>query len=157
MSELINKSKIAALEQSNYELTNKILDLQDELENLNREMERLKKENPDDIEHLREIVSTCKQREAEMEARILSITKIAKNHNKKDDVVKQLLSILQGEDSSAVETLVEQYYKKKELPKFIIAFLLGIVVSLVAWLVVGYLENDEFYNTIIKWVKGNIS
>lgn len=156
MSELINKSRIAALEQANFELVNKITDLQDELDYLNGELERLKVEKPNDIERLSEKLSAYEQREAELEARILAITKIAKNHNKKGDVVRQLLTVLQGEDSAAVETLIEQHYNKKEMPKIVIAFLLGVLVSLAAWLVTGYIENDKSCDMIIKWVRDNI-
>lgn len=156
MSELIHKSKIAALEQSNFELSNEILNLQNELQDLNDEIGRLKAENPDDIKHLSEKVSEYEQREAEFKARILSITKTAESHNEKHEVVKQLLSALQVEDSARVETSIEQYYKKQQGPKIIIAFLLGVLVALVVWLVAGYLENDESYNMIIKWVRGNI-
>ena len=156
MSELINKSKIAALEQSNFELTNEISNLENELHDLNGEIERLRGENPDDIKYLSEKVSAYEQRETEFKGRILSITKIAKNNNNKHEVVKQLLSALQVEDTASVETSIEKYYKKRERPKIIIAFLLGVLVSLVAWLIAGYSENDEFYNTIMKWVRDNI-
>lgn len=156
MSELIHKSKIAALEQSNFELVNEISCLKDELDVLNDEIERLKGENPDDIKQLSEKVSEYEQREAEFKARILSITKTAENNSNKYEVVEQLLSALQVEDTAIVETLIEQYYKKKETPKKIIAFLLGVLISLVAWLIAAYLENDESYNMISKWVRDNV-
>ncbi|MDA3902859.1 MAG: hypothetical protein PF441_05335 [Desulfuromusa sp.] len=153
MSELIHKSKIAALNQSNYELINEISNLKTERHDLNGEIERLKGENPDDIRHLREKITEYEQREAEFKERILSISEKAKNNNKKHEIVKQLLSALPVVDTVIVETAIEQYYKKRRAPKIIIAFLLGVLASLVAWLIAGYLENDQFYNTIIKWVK----
>ena len=44
MSELIHKAKIAALEQSNFELINDISNLKDELYDLGGEIERLREE-----------------------------------------------------------------------------------------------------------------
>ena len=156
MSELIHKSKIIALQQSNSELINEISDLKDDLEVLSGEIERLRGENPDDIKHLSEKVSEYEQREAEFKARILSITKTAESHNNKYEVVEQLLSALQVVDTAIVEKSIERYYKKKEAPKNIIAFLLGVLVALIAWLISGYVENDKSYDMIIKWVRDNI-
>lgn len=156
MSEFIHKAKIAALEKSNTELIDEISNLKIELHDLNGEIERLRGENPDDIKHLKEKVTEYEQREADLKERLLSIAKIAKNNNKNGEVVKQLLSTLQVEDTAIVETAIEQCYKKREVPKIIIAFLLGVLIPLVGWHIAKYLENDEFYNTIIKRIIGNI-
>lgn len=156
MSEFVNKAKIAGLEQSNAELINEISNLKIELDDLNGEIERLREENPDDLKHLKEKVTEYEQRETYFKERVLSISKIAKNHNNNDEVVKQLLSALQVEDTATVETAIEKYYKKGGLSKIIIAFLLGVLLPLVAWQVADYLKNDEFYNAIIRRVIGNI-
>ena len=156
MSELIHKAKIAALQQSNSELVDEISNLKDELHDLSCEIERLRGENPNDIKHLREKVTGYEQSEAEFKERILSIFEKAKNNNNKQDVVKQLLSALPVDDIAIVEMTIAQYYKKMEAPKKIIAFLFGALISLVVWLIVGYLENDQSYDTIIKWVRDSI-
>jgi len=156
MSEFIHKAKIAALNQSNSELIDEISNLKIELHDLNGEIERLRGEKPDDIKHFREKVTEYEQRETEFKERVLSISKKAKNNSKNCEVVKQLLSALQVVDTVIVETAIEQYYKKRGVTKIIIAFLLGVLASLVAWLIAGYVENDKFYNTIIKWVRDNI-
>lgn len=155
MSELINKAKIATLQQSNDELINEILDLKDELGALRGEIDRLKGENPDEIKHLREKITEYEQSEAEFKQRILSIFEKAKNNNQKYEVVELLLSALQVEDAANVEKSIEQYYKNKEAPKKIIAFLLGVFVALVAWLISGYTGNNKSYNTIIQWARDN--
>ncbi|MDX2494093.1 MAG: hypothetical protein QNK27_03940 [Desulfuromusa sp.] len=156
MSEFIHKAKIAGLEQSNAELINEISNLKFELHDLNTEIERLRGENPDDVTHLKEKITEYEQRETEFKERVLSISKIAGNNNKEDEIVKQLLSALQVEDSAIVETAIEQYYKKNGVPKIIITFLLGVLVPLVAWQIADYLENVESYNAIIKRVIDNI-
>lgn len=156
MSEFIHKAKIAGLEQSNAELINEISNLKVELHDLNGEIERLRGENPDDIKHLSEKITGYEQCEAEFKERVLSISKIAENNNKEDEIVKQLLSILQVEDTAIVETAIEQYYKKNGVSKIIIAFLIGALIPLVVWQIADYLKNDEFYNTIIKRVIDNI-
>ncbi|MFK5926171.1 MAG: hypothetical protein QM483_06035 [Desulfuromusa sp.] len=152
MSEFINRSKIAALEQSNSELIDEISNLQTEIQILNSEIETLKEENPDDIERLSKKVTEYEQRETEFQERILSISREAKNNPQRYKVVQQLLSVLQVKDPIIVETAIEQYYKKNATPKVIIAFLLGTLVALVAWFIVDYLKNDEPYNAIIKQV-----
>lgn len=152
MSEFVHKTRIASLEQSNSELIDEISNLKTELHDLNIEIESLKRVNPDDIERLSEKVTECEQHEAEFQERILSITRESKNTPPKYEVVQQLLSALQVEDTVSMETAIEQYYKKKGAPKIIIAFLLGVLVALVTWLIVDYLENDIPYNTIIKRV-----
>jgi chromosome segregation ATPase len=150
MSEFINKAEIATLKQSNAELNNVISNLKSELYDLNCEIERLKKENPNDIKHLEQKVTEYENQEAELSKRILLISKEARNNNKKYAVVKQLLSALQVKDAVIVEAAIEQYYKKRGVPKNRIAFLLGTLFTLVVWLFSNYLENDEIYNTIIE-------
>lgn len=150
MSEFINKSKIAKLQQSNSELINEISNLEIELHDLNGEVERLRGGNPDVIKLLREKITEYEQRETEFKERILLISKEANNNSKKYDVVKGLLSVLQGMDTVIVEAAIDKYYQKKGVPKIIIAFLLGILVSLIAWFIVNYLENNKLYSGIIK-------
>lgn len=150
MSEFIHKTEIATLRQSNAELNNSISNLKTELYDLNCEIERLRKENPDDIKHLKKKVTEHEHREAELKKRILLISKQAKNNNNKHAVVKQLLSALQVEDAVIVEAAIEQDYKKRGVPKNIIAFLLGILVILFVWLISNYFKNDKIYNTIIE-------
>ncbi len=152
MSEFIHKSEIAALKQSNAELNNVILNLKTERYDLSCEIERLRKENPDDLKQLKERVTEYEHREAELKKRISLISKEAKNNNKKHMVVKQLLSALPVEDAAIVEAAIEQCYKKREGPKIIVAFLFGVLVSLGFWLISIYLENDKFYDTIIEHI-----
>ena len=155
MSEFINKSKIIQLQQSNSELINEISNLEIELHDLNGEVERLKGENPDAIKLLREKITEFEQRETEFKDRILLISKEA-NNSKKYDVVKELLSVLQGMDTVIVEAAIDKYYKKKGVQKIITAFLLGILVSLIAGFIVIYLENNKLYSAIIKQFINNI-
>lgn len=150
MSEFIYKTEIATLKQSNAELNHFIANLKTELYDLSCEFERLRKENPDDINHLKEKITEYEHREAEFQERILSISREIKNNSNKHVAVKQLLSTLQVGDAVVVEAAIEQYYKKRGVPKIIIAFLLGIVVSLSALLLSNYLPHNETYNTIIE-------
>jgi len=121
-----------------------------ELHDLNCELERIKGEDPDEKEQLKDRISEFEQREAELKERILLISREAKDKNKKQEVVKQFLSALKVEDAAIVEDTIEQHYKKRGALKVIVAFLSGVLLSLVIWLISTYPENAKFYNTILE-------
>lgn len=152
MSEFIHKTEIVSLKQSNAELSEAISKLKTDLNDLNYEIEHLRRENPEDLKQLKARLAEYEQRETEFKKRILSISKEAKDNNKKHVVVKQFLSALQVENATIVETAIERHYKKRGLPKIIVAFLLGVLVTLVLWLASTYQEGDKFYNTIIDHI-----
>lgn len=152
MSEFIHRTEIAALKQSNTKLNQVISDLEAELHDLKCELEHLRGENPDEKKQLKEKIPEFEHHEAELKERMLLITREAKRNNKKNVVVKQLLSALQVEDAAIVEAAIEQYYKKKEFPKIIIAFLFGVLCPLVVWWISTYSENDKLYNSIIEHI-----
>jgi DNA repair exonuclease SbcCD ATPase subunit len=157
MSEFINRTKIATLEQSNSELLNEISNLETDLNDLIIQLEHHKRETPDKVEYLKKKITEHEQREAEFKENISSISKEKKNASHKYEVVEQLLSSLEMTDSAIVETAIAQYHKKKATPQIIIAFLLGVFASLVAWLIIDYLEKDKSYREIIKRVIDTVS
>jgi len=151
MSEFIHRTEIAALKQSNVKLNQVISNLEAELHDLKCELERPRREDSDEKKQLKERIPEFEHSEAELKERMSVITRKAKRNNKKQ-VVKQLLSTLQVEDTAIVEAAIEKYYKKKEVPKIIIAFLFGVLCPLVVWWIAIYSENDKFYNSIIEHI-----
>lgn len=157
MSEFINRTKIATLEQSNSELLNEISSLETDLNDLIIQLEHHRRENPDEAKHLKEKIAEHEQREAKPKGLKSSISKETKSNSQKYVGVEQLLSSLEMTDSTIVKTALKQYDNKRRPPKIIIAFLVGVFASLVAWLIIDYLENDKPYSEIIKRVIDTIS
>lgn len=156
MSEFINKAKIADLQHANAELCDEISALKIELEDLNSEMTRLREESPNDIDHLKEKIFECEQRETEYKERFLIISEGVKNNPKKYNVVKGLLSMFQVTETDIVEAAIENYYKRKWQPRVITFFLLGILVSLVSWISFMLIVKDEYFSDIIHQLLTNI-
>jgi predicted nuclease with TOPRIM domain len=149
MSEFINKAKIADLQHANAELSEEILTLKIELEDLNDEVTRLREENPDDIDHLKEKLLAYEQREKEFKERLLTISEGVKNNPKKYDVVKGLLAIFQGTETDIVEDAIDSYYKRKWRPRVVTFFLLGILVSIISWISFMLIVKDELFSNLI--------
>lgn len=156
MSEFIHRTKIAALEQSNSELLDEISALEKQINDLVIQMEQLKRDNPDDINHLKEIITEQEQRETDMKKKLSSLCERTQMLTPYDDV-EQLLNALELSDNSIEKTAISQSPKNQGKAKLAIAFLSGISVSLIAWIVTEYLENDQQFNAVIKQLIDNIS
>lgn len=157
MSEFINRTKIATLEQSNSELLDEISSLETELNDLIIQLEHHRRETPGEVRHLKDKIATHEQREAEIEDNISSISKETTNTPHRYEDAEQLRSSLEMTDSAIVKTALELYDKRRDATKITIAFLFGVFASLVAWFIVDYLENETSYNTIIRKVIDTIS
>ena len=149
MSEFVYKSKVAALELSNSQLMNEISDLKITLRDLNGEIERLRRQNPDDITILKEKLTDYERREEELREQILTILKNVKNRRGGYDVVNELISVMKFDDIYNLEKEIEKYYKKKLFPKIVISFMIGIMVSLIFCIFVDSLKSDTFHSEII--------
>jgi len=156
MSEFIHRTKIAALEQSNFELLDEISTLEKQINDLVIQIEQLKRDNPDDINHLKEIITDQEQRETDMKKKLASLCERTQMLTPYDDV-EQLLNALELSDRSIEETAISQSPKNQGKAKLIIAFLSGVSVSLIAWIITEYLENDQQFNAVIKQMIDNIS
>ena len=156
MSEFVYKSKVAALELSNSQLANEISDLKIELRDLTSEIERLRRQNPDDIKTLKEKLADYERREEELREKILRISKDAKNRRGSYDVVNELLKVMKVADIDNLETEIEKYYKKKLLPKIVISFMIGTMASLIFCVFIDSLKSYTFHSEIIHKFINNI-
>jgi chromosome segregation ATPase len=143
MSEFINKSKIAALNQSNVELSDEISTLQAQCQRLSAEIEQLKNRAPDDVELLKQSLAAYGQRETELKDALELFTWKAKTTKDSAEIIDQLMNALQLTDDGSVEFAIKQHYKQRWAPKLIIAFLLGVLSPLLAWHIFLYQQSGE--------------
>lgn len=142
MSEFINRTKIATLEQSNADLLDEILELKNELATLQDEMAHLKDSDPvpavpsqNDAEHIKP--NSLPEPEEDT-------TQKQQTFNSDD----QLQESLQTMDSLTV-TETTAHPPKPQKSSVIIAFLLGSLFTLLTWFAVEYIKNNELYSAMI--------
>ena len=149
MSEFINKSKIAKLEQSNSELLIEVSNLKKEILELNEELESLREQSPEETKKLREQLNEYINKEENLKEKIYSISKRIKNSRNNEHLIKELFSSFQIINIDDIDKIIEKNYKNKSRIKSINSFILGIIVSLIFWFIFNYLENKVFYSKLV--------
>lgn len=149
MSEFINKSKIAALSQSNADLIDEISALRAECQRL-KDAAQPRESHQDNADQLRQTIATHEQRETDLREALELVAWKAKTTKEIGGIVHQLMDALQLADDGSVEVAIDKFYKKRSTPRIAIAFLVGVLSPLMAWHVVLYHQTGELPFTFIE-------